>query len=724
MSLIFFPILVYVCSLIASFVLAIFLRRYLWKLCINKVAAFTIGAIVFLIASKLFSIIASLILSAISRSLGEAGQLLGILAFSYGDKLIYFVTITPTILACVVGYKYLSAKIISFNQIPEAEVVTNKSRLFLGLSTGISVLVLLWALFGSWGPLYGIVTVPVASNLPRLATSLHQPRLCLLMPVESFNAEYDYRAIGMQCLHDSQTQEEYYNRCDLIPTSVRASVRESKFSSFAVSPSMSPYQECVTHHAESLANDPASSLSQDAKANTCNEIQNLARRAACLLPYMNTSTWTTMCSSAISTLKKTDDDHNAKDAVIIGKCLDKQTINELDKNGTPMWFNYHILTGYNSYGISLVSNDILSWLQSIGLDPKITNSAGKNFLSYLLDSHPESDFGKTINGYEMYTFLDHGLGIDVFTQKDKAGLSSMDYIFTNGHLKVLDNIKGLYPDLKGYKPSAILVTDFLEKCHTGIGDMFPKFLGQRGTAYDECFHSDDESARQEFLKFGLLGVTAVTVRSNASDISSIGTVDDNDVKIWFAKYNDTTINKFTWSVVNNVPKSIQIFFSRDQLKDLEIFNAMRSSMSSPIVSISGRQFIGSTTFTYNSTSFHPTDAVRNTMATWLNGLNTMFGKRGYMTPIEEGGNGHIVFDPHTNFWYSPSISEKISEQTWQFFWTDDKTVSVVEVEADVDPVPIHQCPIDQKNNMETCNVNIGFHFEFFISNPISLDKLK
>ncbi len=490
MILIFFPVLVYVCSLVASFVSAIFLRRYLWKLCVNKVVAFTIGAIVFLIASKLFSIIASLILSAISRSLGEAGQLLGILAFSYGDKLIYFVTITPALLACVVGYKYLSAKILYLGQIPEAEVATNKPRLFLGLSTGISVLVFLWALFGSWGPLYGIVTVPVASNFPRLlATSLHQPRLCLLMPAESFNTEYDYRAIGMQCLHDSQTQEEYYNHCDLIPTSVR----ESKFSSLAVSPSMSPFQECVTHRAESLANDSTSSLSQDAKANTCNEIRNLARRATCLLPYVNTSAWTTMCSTAINNLKQAEDNYNAQDAVIIGRCLDKQTVNELDANGAPLWFNYHVITGYDKYGIPVKAPEIIYWLSSMGVNPNSTNSKGQNFLSYLLDSAFGSEHGQAVENSYATDFIK--IGIDVHS-KDKSGLSTMDYAFSGGYSRL---VYSLLPLFKDYRPSADVVTSFLTICHDSK---------ERGTAQDECYGLFDgehyENARQEFLKLGLL----------------------------------------------------------------------------------------------------------------------------------------------------------------------------------------------------------------------------
>ncbi len=716
MILIFLPTLIYSCSLLASLVLAIFLRRYLWRLCINKIVAFTVGAIVFLIASKLFSIIGSLILFLISRSIGpEASNFLGILGFSYGDYIIYFITITPALLACVTGYKYLSARIIHFSQTPETEVVTTKSLLFLRLATGTSILVFLWALFGSWGPLYRIVTVPVASNFPRLlATSLHQPRLCLFMPTESFNAEYDFRAIGMECLHDSQTQEEYYYHCDLIPISVR----ESEFSSLEVYRSISPYQECVTSYAKSLANDQTSSLSHEAKANTCNKIQNLARRAECLLPYISSSTWNTACNDAINDLKKTDDDHNAKDAVIIGKCLNKQTVNELNKNGTPMWFNYHILTGYNSYGIPLTSNSILSWLQSIGLDPKSTDATGKNFLSRLLNSHPESDFGKVINDYEMYNLLDHGLGIDAFTQKDKAGLSSVDYAFQYGHWKVLDNIKFLYPDLKRYTPSAILVTNFLKKCHDGGGDWLPKFSGQRGTAYDECFHSDDEQARQEFLKLGLLGVPAVTILANKVDISRSGPVDDNEIKSWFEKYTDTTINKFAWSPATKTTKQVTIFSGTQE-------NFDKSTAKNRVVEVSGYKIVGATTYTYNNPAFfHQTDAVENSIASYFFDLRAKLTKREYLPPGSSSGSGNVQFDKESNRWYAPATLEKLNQHNWQFYLVTNGTISMVEVTGDVDPVPTRQCPSDQKNNSGTCDVNIGFHFEFFISDPISLDKIE
>ena len=496
MIIIFFPIFVYVCSLIASFVLAIFLRRYLWKLCINKVVAFTIGAIVFLIASKLFSILASLILSAISRSMGEAGQLLGILAFSYGDKLIYFITITPTVLACVVGYKYLSAKIIYFSQIPETEVVAKKSRLFLFFTTGISCFILLFVLFGPWGALYSTVTVPTTTNFPKLlATSLHQPQFCLLMSRKSFDPDFfNAPGAGIMCLRDSQTEKEYYSHCELIPLSTRENVLSDFFDN-APDYNGNPYQECVTHQAQLLAQDTQSSLSLEDKATTCDGIKNLARRAVCLLPYIGTQAWTTMCDVSLSALKKGGiDNDNGKDAVIIGQCFDKQTVNELDAEGTPLWFNYHIITGYDKYGVPVKTPNILYWLATIGVNPNSTDPTGKNYLSYLLTQSTFGNvYGHAIENSYATDFV--RLGIDVHS-KDSSELSTMDYAFSGGYSKLL---YGLLPLFKDYKPSAEVVTSFLTACHDGK---------ERGIAQDECHGLFDgehyEQARQDFLELKLL----------------------------------------------------------------------------------------------------------------------------------------------------------------------------------------------------------------------------
>ncbi len=505
MIIIFLPILVYVCSLVASYILAVFLRRYLWKLCLNKIVAFSIGAVVFLIASKLFSILASLILSIVFRSLGpEAGQLLGILAFSYGDKLIYFVTITPAVLACIVGYKYLSANVIYSSKIPQTEVATTKSRLFLRLTTSVSVLIFLFALFGSWGPLYGAVTVPVMTNAPRvLASSLHQPRLCLLMPIESFDSEYNYGAEGIKCLHDSQTEEEFYANCNLIPLAFRDS---------------EPYQECVIHQAKSLAQN-SSSLPFEIQANICNGITDLEKRFVCLLPYRDSSVWGATCNEVLNSMRQ-NKENNWEDAIIIGKCLDNKTVNELDQNGMPLWFNWHVITGYEKDGIPLTRDNILQWLRSLEVNPNIIanpsatlnagksidtlrfrDEKGKTFLSHVLDASPGSDIGKIISADNIHVLLTFGIDPHI---KDAGGLSAMDYAFEYGYLGA---VQEMLPSFKGYKPSADLVTSFLTHCHTDY---------ERGTEQEECYGSFGEGehyeeARQGYLRLGLLSINLNTI---------------------------------------------------------------------------------------------------------------------------------------------------------------------------------------------------------------------
>ncbi|MCX6752275.1 MAG: hypothetical protein NTZ87_02125 [Candidatus Nomurabacteria bacterium] len=715
---IFFPLLVFVLSLIVAFLMLVFLRRYLWKLCKNKVLAFTVGAVVFLILSKLFSILASLLLFLVARLLApEIAQLLGILAFSYGDKLIYFYAIAPTFLACVAGFIYIRTRIIYAIKASEADVSPTKSRLFLQFATVTSVLVFLFALFGPWGPLYGTVTIPTINNFPKiLATLFRQPRFCSLMPGKSFDPDFfNTPGAGIRCLRDSQTEKEYYAHCELIPLSTREDILSGFFEN-APDYNGNPYQECVTHQAQLLAQDTQSSISLDDKAATCNGIKNLARRAVCLLPYISTQAWTSMCSASFNAIKKGSyygsDDNNGKDAVIIGQCLDKKTINELDADGTPLWFNAHIITGYDKYGVPIKTPDILYWLSSIGVNPNSVDLTGKNYLSYILDSALGSKNGQAVENSYATDFVK--LGVNVHS-KDSSGLSAMDYAFEGGYSKL---VYGLLPLFKDYKPSAEVITSFLTTCHDGK---------ERGTAQDECYGLFDgehyEQARKDFSRLGLLGISAI--ETSAAKISDRKPIDSSTIRFWFEESFDTKNTQFVLSPlvkISSMPKLVFVGtkkgFDKSIAKDHTVY-------------VSGSQVAGSIIYTSAQTPIHSASVAQDDLDRFIENISTDLLRREYIWGHEYIQSiyhhfdpvGWDVFDELTNRWYAPAIFEKNGQQTVQFYLVNNNFY-LVEASLGIDRVPLEECPIDQKNGLGECDIYKGFHFKFFISDPIPLDKLK
>src|SRR3989344_5149249 len=319
-------------------------------------------------------------------------------------------------------------------------------------------------------PLWSAATTKLA---PMLASTLQKPELCLWMPEVSFDYENPNNVVsgkvpGIDCLREAQTEEEYYSHCELIPESVR----ESFIDGFGAAPAAqdSPYQECILRGTQLLAESGLSATAVGSNPDNCRNIQDVDRRAVCLLPYIGSSAWSEMCAEALLSVR--GGHFQGDDAIIIGRCLNNKTVNEKRPSGRPIWFNFHVASGFELYNVPVTRDEILQWLKSIGANPNLTagapvpgndplgvdeGSGGATFLVYLLDANPGSEIGRTIKKGDFRALLDFGIDPRI---KSKSGLTAIDYAVKWGNI---DAVELLLPYFKGYAPKKELVDFFLKE---------------------------------------------------------------------------------------------------------------------------------------------------------------------------------------------------------------------------------------------------------------------
>ena len=508
-------------ALVSAYFLTMFLIRYTRRFYANVVIAFCAGAITFLLADKIlaiaFTFLINILVFTTLGSLFGAGSagaaILENIVIIWGYHIYYTFIIITTVLACVVGYKHarnraaptLPTDAIAPQAVPPVPVPTPPPANRLGhlLFSLVGVVVFLVVVML---PLWSAATTALA---PMLAATLQKPELCLWMPEASFDYENPNNVVsgkvpGIDCLRAAQTEEEYYSRCDLIPESMR----ESLIGGFGTAPAYqdSPYQECILHGSQLAAeNGVSSTASAGTSADNCRNIQDIDRRAVCLLPYIGSPAWSEMCAEALIAVR--GGKFQGDDAIIIGRCLDNKTVNEKLSSGRPIWFNFHVASGFELYNIPVKRDEILQWLKSIGVNPNLTagtpvlgndplgideGSDSATFLVYLLDVNPGSELGKTIKKDDFRALLDFGIDPRI---KDKSGLTAIDYAVKWGNI---DAVELLLPYFKGYTPKKELADFFLkEMCDF-----------QKDT--NSCFslwpdeQANFERARLGFIKLGFI----------------------------------------------------------------------------------------------------------------------------------------------------------------------------------------------------------------------------
>lgn len=472
-------------ALTSAYFLTMFLIRYTRHLYTNAVIAFCVGAIIFLVADKIlaiaFTFLINILVFTTLGSLFGAGSagaaILGNVTIIWGYHIYYTFITATTLLACFVGYKHahnrvapaLTPNAITPQGVPAVPTTQTlpANRLVHFLLSGIGVVVFIIVVMLPW---WSVATTGLA---PVLAAMLQKPELCFWMPEASFDFENPNNVVsgrvpGIDCLRSAQTEEEYYSRCDLIPESVR----ESSIGGIGTAPAYqdSPYQECILHGSQLAAEGGASKTAAASSADSCRNIQDLDRRAVCLLPFIGSPAWSDMCAESLATIQSGG--FMGYDALIIGKCLDKNTVNQKLSSGRPLWFNFHVASGFELYNIPVKRDEILQWLKSIGANPNLTagvpvpgndplgidnGSEGATFLVYLLDVNPRSEIGKTIKKDDFRALLDFGIDPRI---KDKSGLTAIDYAVKWGNI---DAVELLLPYFKGYAPKKDLVDFFLKE---------------------------------------------------------------------------------------------------------------------------------------------------------------------------------------------------------------------------------------------------------------------
>ncbi|MBI5003814.1 ankyrin repeat domain-containing protein [Candidatus Kaiserbacteria bacterium] len=448
-------------AIVIAYPSALYTLRYVRRFYTNGLGAFLGGAAIFLIIETSFTFVLGFLLPLIFSSLlsGQESDVIGILTEVFLRIFGTAIMTVPTILALAVGYKHMQGWAISTVDVSSVRTPLDSTHrvsntISLPIISGI-ILVFLTIL-----PWWTTITFTTA---PLLASRFHQPQWCLWMPEVAFDSgRWQNLAPGVACLKRAQTDEEYYARCDLMPEAVREPIAN-------IDDANSPYQDCIMHNVQVTTRNATSSMlgAVSSAADTCGQIKDLERRATCLLPYTNTSAQGVMCAAVFNSLDQGFFD--GIDAVIIGRCLDKQTVNEKMFEGRPIWFNFHVASGYKlGNHVSVKRDDILQWLKSINVNPNARTAtsargsadksvAGQTFLLYLLDAGLQSQIWLFVTADDIKALISFGVDPRI---KDISGWSAMDYAIKWGNI---DAVEVLLPYFKGYAPRQEAADFFLKE---------------------------------------------------------------------------------------------------------------------------------------------------------------------------------------------------------------------------------------------------------------------